>query len=59
MANAASRQRKARPGNESGWVKEHGLLLANIGLFLVFFGGMILSEPPPTARTSCPMASRP
>jgi hypothetical protein len=25
------------------WVKEHGLLLANIGLFLVFFGGMIIS----------------
>lgn len=25
------------------WVKNHGLLLANIGLFVVFFGGMILS----------------
>lgn len=25
------------------WVKEHGLLLANIGLFIVFFDGMILS----------------
>jgi hypothetical protein len=25
------------------WSKEHGLLLANVGLFLVFFGGMILS----------------
>ena len=25
------------------WVKEHGLLLANAALFLVFFGGMILS----------------
>jgi hypothetical protein len=25
------------------WLKEHGLLLANIGLFAVFFGGMILS----------------
>jgi hypothetical protein len=25
------------------WVKEHGLLLANAGLFLVFFGGMIAS----------------
>ncbi|MBT2534072.1 hypothetical protein J7E83_18465 [Arthrobacter sp. ISL-48] len=25
------------------WAKEHGLLLANIGLFVVFFGGMILS----------------
>ena len=25
------------------WVKEHGLLLANGGLFLAFFGGMIIS----------------
>jgi hypothetical protein len=25
------------------WVKEHGLMLANAGLFLAFFGGMILS----------------
>ena len=25
------------------WAKEHGLLLANFALFLVFFGGMILS----------------
>ncbi len=25
------------------WAKEHGLLLANAGLFLAFFGGMILS----------------
>ena len=25
------------------WAKEHGLLLANIALFVVFFGGMILS----------------
>lgn len=25
------------------WAKEHGLLLANAGLFLVFYGGMILS----------------
>ncbi|AXJ09522.1 DUF6766 family protein [Arthrobacter sp. PM3] len=25
------------------WVKDHGLLLANIGLFAVFFGGMVLS----------------
>ncbi|TLM81379.1 hypothetical protein FDW83_16360 [Pseudarthrobacter sp. NamE2] len=25
------------------WVREHGLLLANIALFLAFFGGMILS----------------
>jgi hypothetical protein len=27
----------------SKWVKEHGLLLANVALFLIFFGGMILS----------------
>lgn len=26
-----------------GWVKDHGLLLVNIGLFLVFFGGMVVS----------------
>ncbi len=25
------------------WAKEHGLLLANLALFLIFFGGMILS----------------
>ena len=25
------------------WVKERGLLLANAGLFLAFYGGMILS----------------
>ena len=25
------------------WAKEHGLLLANVGLFLAFFGGMIIS----------------
>ena len=25
------------------FVKEHGLLLVNVGLFLAFFGGMILS----------------
>lgn len=25
------------------WAKEHGLLLANLGLFLVFFGGMVVS----------------
>ncbi len=25
------------------WAKEHGLLLANAGLFLAFYGGMILS----------------
>lgn len=25
------------------WIKDHGLLLVNSGLFIVFFGGMILS----------------
>ena len=25
------------------WAKEHGLLLANIALFVVFFGGMVIS----------------
>ncbi len=25
------------------WIKDHGLLLANVGLFVVFFGGMIIS----------------
>ena len=25
------------------WAREHGLLLANAGIFLVFFGGMIIS----------------
>ncbi|MEC5192848.1 MULTISPECIES: DUF6766 family protein [unclassified Arthrobacter] len=25
------------------WVREHGLLLANAGLFLAFFGGMVLT----------------
>ena len=25
------------------WAREHGLLLANAGLFLAFFGGMVLS----------------
>ena len=37
-------QRSTPPGGTAGkWVKEHGLLLANIGLFVLFFGGMILS----------------
>lgn len=25
------------------WIKEHGLLLANVGLFVLFFGGMVIS----------------
>ena len=34
----------APPGRTAGeWAKDHGLLLANIGLFLAFFGGMVLS----------------
>src|SRR2546427_8594296 len=44
MTNTASRNRGASTGGTMGkWVKEHGLLLANIGLFVVFFGGMVLS----------------
>jgi hypothetical protein len=44
MTNTASRERGTSSGGTMGkWVKEHGLLLANIGLFLAFFGGMILS----------------
>ncbi|MET3950829.1 hypothetical protein [Arthrobacter sp. UYEF36] len=44
MPHAASQQRSTRPGRPlGGWVKDHGLLLANIGLFLVFFGGMTVS----------------
>jgi hypothetical protein len=40
----AEQLRHTQPGGTLGkWVKEHGLLLANIGLFLVFFGGMIVS----------------
>jgi hypothetical protein len=40
----AEQLRHAQPGGTLGkWAKEHGLLLANIGLFLVFFGGMIVS----------------
>lgn len=44
MASAASHQRST--GQERSareWVKDHGLLLANIVLFLLFFGGMIFS----------------
>ena len=44
MANAAKEHPSTQQGrNPGGWVKDHGLLLANIGLFLVFFGGMVLS----------------
>jgi hypothetical protein len=44
MTNIADRRRDAPSGGTVGkWAKEHGLLLANIGLFVVFFGGMVLS----------------
>ncbi len=44
MTDTASQERSRLPGGTvSKWVKEHGLLLANIGLFLVFFGGMVFS----------------
>ncbi len=42
MANS-SRQGTAPGRTASGWVKDHGLLLANIVLFLMFFGGMVVS----------------
>src|SRR6187549_364655 len=44
MASAASHQRSTRQERSAGgWVKDHGLLLANVVLFLLFFGGMVLS----------------
>ena len=44
MVSAARQQRSTPPGRTAGgWAKDHGLLLANIGLFLVFFGGMVVS----------------
>jgi hypothetical protein len=44
MTNATSHQRGTSQGGTMGkWVKEHGLMLANIGLFLAFFAGMILT----------------
>lgn len=44
MTDTAHHQRSAPLGRKlRKWVKERGLLLANIGLFLVFFGGMIFS----------------
>ncbi|HEX9085967.1 MAG TPA: DUF6766 family protein [Arthrobacter sp.] len=44
MTNTASQKRSTRQGKTMReWVREHGLLLANIGLFLMFFGGMIVS----------------
>ena len=44
MVSAARQQPSAPPGRTARrWAKDHGLLLANIGLFVVFFGGMVLS----------------
>jgi hypothetical protein len=44
VANAASEQRSTQPERSArGWVKDHGLLLANVGLFLLFFSGMVVS----------------
>jgi hypothetical protein len=44
MTNVSHERPTAGTGGTMGkWVKEHGLLLANIGLFVVFFGGMVLS----------------
>ncbi|PEF36272.1 hypothetical protein CON84_20080, partial [Bacillus sp. AFS094228] len=38
-------QHQHTPGKDKkrNWVKDHGLLLVNAGLFVVFLGGMILS----------------
>src|SRR5690242_2556500 len=30
-------------GTVRGWVRDHGLLLANVGLFAIFFVGMVLA----------------
>jgi len=43
MGTAGQLHRAPSGGTVGKWVKEHGLLLANAGLFLVFFGGMIVS----------------
>lgn len=43
MTNVSHERHTAGTGTMGKWVKEHGLLLANIGLFVVFFGGMVLS----------------
>ena len=44
MVSAAHQQHSAPPDRTARrWAKDHGLLLANIGLFLAFFGGMVLS----------------
>ena len=43
MTNVSHERHTAGTGTIGKWAKEHGLLLANIGLFVVFFGGMVLS----------------
>ena len=44
MAERGERTTRHPAGTDLGeWVKDHGLLLANIALFLVFFGGMVVS----------------
>jgi hypothetical protein len=43
------------------WLREHGLLVANLALFLIFFGGMVLSGvPSPGGEPSgCSVAGTP
>jgi hypothetical protein len=43
MGTAGQLHRAQSGGTLGKWVREHGLLLANTGLFLLFFGGMIVS----------------
>ncbi|MET4093759.1 DUF6766 family protein [Arthrobacter sp. UYCu712] len=44
MTSTAHHRRIEPTGGTMGkWVKEHGLLLANVGLFVAFFGGMVFS----------------
>jgi hypothetical protein len=43
MTSTAHHHGTLSGGTMRKWVKEHGLLLANIGLFVVFFGGMVFS----------------
>ena len=43
MTNVSHERHTAGTGTIGKWAKEHGLLLANTGLFVVFFGGMVLS----------------
>ena len=44
MTNVSHERRSINTRGSMGqWVRNHGLLLANVGLFAVFFGGMIVS----------------